>query len=152
MHYLITKSEINSLITLNSTFPDLLHAWLTINSTCDEQYWWENWQLIERFSFLYYGKQNSKCLVFHCSPLTFSCHLFFVYMWLNSIYFCFNLSQMNDCSKNPGKLCYENNSNHGFDLIETMCDKWVVLCYLLDLALLLGCFCVNNVIKIYFWQ
>ena len=149
MYYHITNSEINILSTLNATFTELLHSQLTVYSNSDEQGWRKTDNLPQRFGLLHYGKQITKRLIFWCSPLTFDWNLFFVFMWLNSMYsFVLSLMKINYDSKNPNNCVMKIYFQSWFLFDWKICDSWVILCNLLDLTLFLGCFNVNDLIKI----
>ena len=55
MYDLITTSEIKSLSTLNTTFPDLFHTQLTIYSTGDGKNCQKTDSLLQWFSILHNG-------------------------------------------------------------------------------------------------
>ena len=72
MHDFISNSEINSLGTLNVTFPFLSHAQMNLYYTSDKQGWQKIDSLLQQFDLLHNGKQINKRLVFWCYPLYFA--------------------------------------------------------------------------------
>ena len=102
MYGLIIKSDINSLRTLNSTFPSVFQARLTIYSDGDEQGWRKNYDLPKRLGLLHYGKQIYKHPLFRFSPINFALEFIFSFdVNQSNISFVLSLRKIYDESKNP---------------------------------------------------
>ena len=107
MNNLIANSYINSLGTLNATFPALLHTQMTLYSTGNNQGWWKLVILSQWFGPLHDGKLSKNVWSFRDSLLTLL-YIFIFLVWLNLIYkIVLSLRTKYDDSRNRNNLVME---------------------------------------------